>query len=479
MDFKKSENKKRYLRILLILLIILLIAGTAFPAFMLSGKNDSPSQGNSSGNSSQSNIIRDPDQSEISNSAVQGETGDSSAQSDVNTSSVQSETNSSSQTSAQSDVSSKNTSSTENVGSEKPSSSKPSSSKPSASPKTAQGILDSMTLEEKVCQMFIIEHEQLLGRSSAVTSSGEKTKAAIEKYPVGGIVYFAQNIKTPSQCTDMIKNIQSYSEVPLFIAVDEEGGKVARIANNKKMGTTKFPNMASITDDNEAYNVGYTIGSEIKRFGFNLDFAPVADVNSNPDNPVIGVRSFDADPTTVAGRVKSIVKGFNSSGMLCTLKHFPGHGDTKTDSHTGYTEITKTLDELKACEFIPFKSGADAGADFVMVGHLSAPQITGNKLPATLSKKMIDLLKNEVGFNGLIITDSMQMNAITDNYTSSEAAVLAVKAGVDIILMPDNFKNAVNGIVKAVENGEISEARINRSVLKILQTKIDHGIIKQ
>ncbi len=324
--------------------------------------------------------------------------------------------------------------------------------------------------------MFIVEQEQLTGEKT-VTSSGEKAKTALAKYPVGGIVYFSKNIKTPKQCTDMISVVQSYSEIPLFIAVDEEGGRVARIANNGNMGTTKFSHMSTVTSTDEAYNVGYTIGKEIKEFGFNLDFAPVADVNSNPDNPIIGNRSFSSDPETAAKYVKAAVNGFNNSGMLCTLKHFPGHGDTSTDSHKGYAEITKSLDELEACEFLPFKSGVSAGADFVMVGHLSAPQITGNNRPATLSKTMIDLLKNDIGFNGLIITDSMQMDAITDSYTSATAAKEAVKAGVDVILMPDNLKNAANGIINAVKSGEISESRIDRSVKKILKTKINSGII--
>ena len=342
----------------------------------------------------------------------------------------------------------------------------------------AYTLLNDMTVEEKVYQMFMITPEQLLSTSSTVTSSGSSAKTAIETYPVGGVIYFGANIKNPTQCTDMISNLQSYSKTPLFIAVDEEGGSVARIGNNENMGTTQFPNMGSIESADEAYNVGYTIGTEIKQFGFNLDFAPVADVDSNPNNTVIGNRAFSSDPNTAAEYVAAAVKGFNDAGMLCTLKHFPGHGDTDNDTHYGYAEVTKTLDELKECELLPFQSGIKAGADFVMLGHLAAPKITGDTIPASLSKPLIDLLRNEVGFNGIVITDAMRMDAIVDDYYSDEAAILAVQAGVDIILLPNNFKKASTGVINAVNDGTISEERINQSVLKILQKKIDSGIIK-
>lgn len=343
----------------------------------------------------------------------------------------------------------------------------------------AQEILDSMTLAEQVYQMFIVTPETLTGVPT-VTQAGATTKAALQTHPVGGLVYFAANIVTPEQCTTMISNTQSYSKIGLFIAVDEEGGRVARIGNNSAMGTTSFPSMSDIGstgDVSKAYEVGSTIGTEIAQFGFNLDFAPVADVNSNPNNTVIGDRSFGSDPEAVAEMVASAVQGFRDSGMLCTLKHFPGHGDTDTDSHYGYTEVLKTLQELRSVEFLPFQAGIDAGADFVMMGHISVPEVTGDDTPASLSATMIDILRDELGFQGLIITDSMVMNAITDRYSAGEAAVLAVQAGVDVILEPSSLTGAVQGILSAVENGTISEDRIQESVLKILEVKIRNGII--
>ncbi len=343
----------------------------------------------------------------------------------------------------------------------------------------AQEILDSMTLTEQVYQMFIVTPETLTGVSTA-TRAGATTQAALQSHPVGGLVYFAANIITPEQCTTMISNTQSYSKIGLFIAVDEEGGRVARIGKNSAMGATTFPSMSDIGntgDVSKAYEVGSTIGTEIAQFGFNLDFAPVADVNSNPNNTVIGDRAFGSDPEAVAEMVAAAVQGFRDSGMLCTLKHFPGHGDTATDSHYGYTEVQKTLQELRSVEFLPFQAGIDAGADFVMMGHISVPEVTGDDTPASLSATMVGILRDELNFQGLIITDSTVMNAITDRYSAGEAAVLAVQAGVDVILEPSSLTGAVQGILSAVEDGTISEERIQESVLKILETKIENGII--
>ncbi len=344
----------------------------------------------------------------------------------------------------------------------------------------AQTLLESMTLHEKVCQLFIVTPEELTGISGAATVGGAATQAALQDFPVGGLVYFAGNILTPDQCTSMIENTQSYSELGLFIAVDEEGGTVARIGRNPAMGTTSFPDMATVgaQGTDAAYNVGLTIGSEITPFGFNLDFAPVADVNTNPDNPVIGSRAFSSDAEEAAELVASAVQGFRDGGILCCLKHFPGHGDTATDSHYGLAETTKTLDELRETEFLPFQAGIDAGAELVMVGHISTPNITGDSIPASLSSYLVtDILRGELGFDGLVVTDSLSMEAITDQYGSGEAAVLAVQAGVDLLLMPEDLSAAVSALEGAVEDGTISESRIDESVLRILTAKLEYGII--
>lgn len=345
----------------------------------------------------------------------------------------------------------------------------------------AKKIVDEMTIDEKVYQMFIVLPEQLTGVGQ-VTAAGTTTQEALEKYPVGGILYLSQNIVSRNQTQTMLSNVQAYSKIPVFTAVDEEGGVVSRVGNNPNMGTTSFPSMKNIGstgDSNQAYTVGYTIGNECKELGFNLDFAPVADVFSNPENTVIGNRAFSDDPNITADMVSSCVRGFKDAKMLCALKHFPGHGDTIADSHYEAAITSKTLEELDELEFVPFVKGIEAGADFVMVGHILTPNITDDYIPATLSNEMLSILRDELKFDGIIITDAMNMAAITDYYSSSEAAVTAVKAGIDMILVPEDFHAAVSGVMHALETGDIAEEEINDSVIRIIQTKIRAGLITE
>ena len=345
----------------------------------------------------------------------------------------------------------------------------------------AKKIVDEMTIDEKVYQMFIVLPEQLTGVGQ-VTAAGTTTQEALEKYPVGGILYLSQNIVSRNQTQTMLSNVQAYSKIPVFTAVDEEGGVVSRVGNNPNMGTTSFPgmkNIGSTGDSNQAYTVGYTIGNECKELGFNLDFAPVADVFSNPENTVIGNRAFSDDPNITADMVSSCVRGFKDAKMLCALKHFPGHGDTIADSHYEAAITSKTLEELDELEFVPFVKGIEAGADFVMVGHILTPNITDDYIPATLSNEMLSILRDELKFDGIIITDAMNMAAITDYYSSSEAAVTAVKAGIDMILVPEDFHAAVSGVIHALETGDITEEKINDSVIRIIQTKIRAGLITE
>ena len=344
----------------------------------------------------------------------------------------------------------------------------------------AQNMMEHMSLEEKIYQLFVVTPEQLTGVST-VTMAGDTTRAALEAQPVGGIVFFAPNLLNREQTITMIQNMQSYSKTGLFIAVDEEGGSVMRLGNNSEMGITAIPSMESVGDTediSQAYRVGNTIGSEISQLGFNLDFAPVADVNSNPNNTVIGSRAFGTDPEKVAEMVAACVKGFRDSGMVCTLKHFPGHGDTEEDSHYGEAKSWKTLDELRTCELRPFQAGIEAGASMIMVGHITLPNVT-EEIPATLSHDIVTgILREEMKYNGIIITDSMAMNAIANWYSSDEAAVKAIQAGCDMILMPYQLESAVNGIETAVNSGDITEERIEESVLRILKAKLEAGIIE-
>ncbi|MBQ8540210.1 MAG: hypothetical protein IJ435_01920 [Clostridia bacterium] len=343
----------------------------------------------------------------------------------------------------------------------------------------AQDILDAMSLDEKICQMMFVTPEAITGESATV-QAGEATKAALEKYGVGGIIYFAKNIKTREQVISMIDATQSYSKIPLFIGVDEEGGRVARVAGNSNMKTTKLKPMAKVYTDTEAYEIGKTLGSDLSALKFNLDFAPVADVIISKKNSEIGDRSFGTDAWVVGEMVSAVVKGLEEKNVCSVLKHFPGHGSTTVDSHTGYSASYRTIDELRACEFLPFKKGIEAGSDFVMVSHMTLVNATEEKLPCSLSKEVVTgYLKGELGFEGIVITDALNMGAIAENYANSTAAVYAIKAGVDMLLMPPSVEEARAAIQSAVESGEITEERINESVKKILKIKIEKGIIKK
>ena len=346
--------------------------------------------------------------------------------------------------------------------------------------KKASELLAQMSLEEKVYQIFIVKPEQL-SPDEAFLHEYPNTADELKKYPVGGLIYFDDNLVSKEQCEEMLKNVQARTKTKLFLSVDEEGGEVARVGSNPDMGTTSFPDTSTIGNSGnaeEAYNEGRTIGSDLKNLGFNLDFAPVADVNSNKKNPVIGTRAFSEDPAVVSQMIERSVKGFRDSGIICTLKHFPGHGDTDTDSHKEFAETKKNLDELESCELAPFRAGIAAGAPVVMAGHIAVPAVTNNDVPASLSKEIITgLLREKLGFSGLVITDSLQMEAVTDRYSPDEAAVMAVEAGCDIILMPDDLEKAANGISEAIKTGRLTEDRLNESVMRILKLKAEYGII--
>ncbi len=336
--------------------------------------------------------------------------------------------------------------------------------------------LADMSLRDKVCQMMFVRPESITG-IDVVTAAGDTTKSALEQYPVGGIVYFAQNMESKDQVKEMIDNSQSYSKVGLFISTDEEGGMVNRLMNT--VGTTYIDSMYNYKDEGtqKARDNAYTIASDMAALGFNMDFAPVADVWSNPDNTVIGERAYSDDYSQAAELVGSAVKGFEDGGVMCTLKHFPGHGDTAEDSHYSSAYVRRTKDEIMADEMQPFTAGIDAGAEFVMVGHLIVPDI--DELPATLSYKITtEMLRNEMHFEGIAITDSLAMSSIADNYGVGESAVMSIKAGIDMLLDPTDIDTAIDAVVQAVESGDITEDRIDDSVRKILALKEKHGLLK-
>lgn len=343
-------------------------------------------------------------------------------------------------------------------------------------PSLVDETLAGMTLHEKVCQMMFVTPEELTGEDG-VTVAGDATRQALENYPVGGIVYFAKNLESQDQVKEMIDNSQKYSSIGLFVATDEEGGVVNRLMDT--VGTTYIGSMYYYKDDGDetAYENAYTIANDMSALGFNLDFAPVADVWSNPDNTVIGKRAYSDDYAQAAELVGNAVKGFNDGGVMCTLKHFPGHGDTAEDSHYSSAYVHRTKEEIMADEMQPFRSGIEAGAEFVMVGHLIVPDI--DEVPATLSYKIATgILRDELKFEGVAITDSFEMESIADNYSVDDAVVMSVKAGMDMILQPKDMASAVNSIEQAVADGELSEDRIDESVRRILTLKESRGLLK-
>lgn len=338
-------------------------------------------------------------------------------------------------------------------------------------------FLEGMTLEEKICQMFILTPEQLTGVATA-TAAGETTKSRLEQYPVGGLVYFAANLVSEEQTKEMLAHTMDFGKeiegLPLFLCVDEEGGRVARIGGNPAFQVERIGPMGEITKEEEAYQAGAVIGKYLKELGFNVDFAPDADVITNEKNTVIGDRSFGSDPQTVASLAAAVSNGLHSEGILSTFKHFPGHGATEADTHQGYAYAKRTYEELMASEMVPFAAADENGVDMVMAAHISLPDLLGDDTPCSLSYQMItEVLRNDLGFDGLVITDSLQMGAIAENYGSDEAAVKAVEAGVDLLLMPKDFPLACEGIQNAVTDGRISEERINESLRRILRKKLE------
>lgn len=340
--------------------------------------------------------------------------------------------------------------------------------------------IESMSLDEKVDQLFFITPEQLTGMGT-VTQAGSTTREAVRQHPVGGLIYFEQNLEDPEQTKSLLSGTEAiYSDLGYtapFLGVDEEGGTVARVAKNSAFGVTNVGNMIDIGntgDSSRAYSAGETIGSYLHDLGFNLDFAPVADVLTNPGNTVVAKRSFGSDPALVSSMAEEEVRALEAQQVVPVVKHFPGHGATTDDTHEGYAYTDKTLEEMLESDLIPFADAAAAGVPMIMAGHISAPNVTGDNLPASLSEKMITgVLREQLGYDGVVITDAMNMGAIANTYSSADAAVMAVEAGADMILMPYDFTSAREGILRAVQNGTISEERIDESVRRILEVKMN------
>ncbi|MBQ7035973.1 MAG: beta-N-acetylhexosaminidase [Clostridia bacterium] len=339
-------------------------------------------------------------------------------------------------------------------------------------------MIESMSLEERIYQLFLVNPETLSG-GFAETEVTDAMREGFTKYPVGGVILFGDNIKNRDQVIKLIEGMQKASKYPLFVAVDEEGGTVSRLGDIN--GVTKQPAMREVGDSGDvqrAYNIGKTIGTEIRALGFNVDFAPCADTLVNPDNTEIGSRSFGTDPSVVSVMVENMVKGLRDGGVASTVKHFPGHGSAESDSHSGRAISTRSFDDISATDLLPFKAGIEAGADFVMISHMVNESITKTNMECSMSTNvMTNILRNTMGYTKIIITDSLSMGAITLHFSAGAAAVTALEAGADMLLMPANVEEAAAAIRGAIESGRITEMRINESVARILKVKLERGIL--
>lgn len=357
---------------------------------------------------------------------------------------------------------------------------------PEAAAVAARAAVDerigAMTLEQKVAQLFIVTPEALVEGVSQVTQAGDMTREGVTAHPVGGIVYFAQNLLDPEQTTTMLANVKQFyadaGNVAPFIAVDEEGGTVVRIADNEAFGAQDVGDasaLGSAGDTEAAKRAAEQIADYLMPLGFNLDFAPVADVVDPLRSDTMGLRSLSSDAAVAADMVRAEVEGFRDKKMLCCAKHFPGIGAAAGDSHEGAITIEATNEELETVDLVPFRAAIEAGVPMIMVGHVSLPNIVGDSTPAPLSSAVVQgMLRDSLGYTGIIVTDSLSMGAITDYYTPAEAAVAALKAGCDIPLMPERLDEAYQGVLSAVQAGELTEERLDESLTRILTAKQEY-----
>lgn len=362
-----------------------------------------------------------------------------------------------------------------------------------------KAIIDKMTLEQKVAQLFVVSPETLTGVDS-VQYAGDMTYQALQDYPVGGIVFAKDNIDSSSQFGTMTDNLQSYSEeisgLPLFLAAAEEGGSASVLGNNDNLDEyyensysdddsdyssssansvhSGAPSMSEIgrkDDSNNAYEAGKSIGSLMSAYGLNLDLAPVADVLSG-NSTGIGDRTFGTDVQTVSDMALEVIRGIQEEDVNAAMKYFPGYGAASSNM-SGFPVINSSLDELKKKEFLPYSNAIAQGMDFVMVGHISVPNVTGDDTPASLSEKMIsEVLRKDLGFKGIVMTDYLNDKTIVKNYGAADAAVKAIQAGADLLLEPDDLEAAYEGVLKAVKKGDITEDRLDESIYRILRVKL-------
>ncbi|ASU85460.1 glycosyl hydrolase [Nocardiopsis gilva YIM 90087] len=336
----------------------------------------------------------------------------------------------------------------------------------------AEDLLSDMELKDKVGQLLVLT---VSGTTPEVDSQ------AIEDYRPGGFIYFPENLESAGQIAALSNGLQERAAdtgagVPLFLGIDQEQGLVARLPIG-----ARFPDAMAVGatgDPDQARTLARTTADELAALGINLDYAPVADVNSQADNPVIGVRSFGSDPDSVSEMAVAEAEAFQKSGVVPVAKHFPGHGDTDVDSHTGLPTIDKSREDWEKTDLPPFRAAVDAGVDAIMTAHVVMPQLDDSGAPATLSRDIIGgILRDELGYDGVVTTDALNMEGVRQAHDDGENAVRAILAGADQLLMPPDPKAAVSAVTDAVKEGRISEERLDESVLRILKLKARRGVI--
>ena len=338
--------------------------------------------------------------------------------------------------------------------------------------------LNSMSLEEKVAQLFIVRPETIAPDDGYITMMDDIVREGLSTNTPAGLCYFADNIENPTQLRALLEETQAAATdaagLPLFQCVDEEGGEVARVANNTAMGVQNVGDMGRIGargDADEAYEAASYIASYLTDLGFNVNFAPVADIADGVGN-TMGRRAFETSAQLVVPMVEKQVEAFNDAHLFSSAKHFPGIGGASGDSHDGVIETDDTLEEMEESEFLPFEAAIDEGVPMVMVGHIACPEITGDDTPATFSKDIVTgLLRGKLGFTGIIVTDSLEMGG-AEGITAQDQGVKAIQAGCDLILLPADYEKATAGLLKAVKSGEITQQELDEHVARIISAKL-------
>ncbi|QNU66693.1 beta-N-acetylhexosaminidase [Ruminiclostridium herbifermentans] len=330
-----------------------------------------------------------------------------------------------------------------------------------------------LSLDEKIGQLVIVGVDGYF--------NNENSRQLIEKYHVGGFIFFKRNIQNSDQMLSLLNSLKetnAVNKLPLFLSIDEEGGRISRMPDE----FLKLPSNQKIGEhDNEfiSYQIGTILGEQLKMYGFNMDFAPVLDINSNPKNPVIGDRSFGSEPNIVTKLGIQTMMGLQEQNIISVVKHFPGHGDTSEDSHKSLPVVNSDLNRLNSFELIPFNAAIENNAEVIMVAHILLPKIDAEN-PASLSETIItELLRKNMNFNGVVITDDFTMGAIEKNYEIGKAAVKSIQAGCDIVLVCHDFhkqETVIKAIKDAVLNGQISIERINQSIERIIRLKHKYRI---